>query len=310
MPEIGSAHEPGAGGPDELRRSMTEDGYLVVRGAVPAEDVRAVRQALVGVLAGAGLVEHSTGDMVAARDPQATVDVHGDPALFAQLYSLELLHRLPHHPRLLALASVLLGDGEVLVHPRPALRAVFPGTPHAIGATSAHQDLLGMQGTPDAYTTWLALTSCPRAGGVLAVAGGSHRQGLRPFLARAGDRVAGCDDAGLDGSWVATDLEPGDALVFHSCTVHRALPNGSAMVRLSIDARYQRAADPVCAATLAERADLPWDVLYQDWTEASAPYRRYWERLALSPVPLDLSLLTPPATAPAPTESAATRKAR
>lgn len=285
-----------------LREQVAGDGFAVVRGAVPAADVAALRAALVEVLAGAGLVrDEDAGGEVAPVDAAVPVDVHGDAPLFARLYSLEALHLLPHHPRLLALAGALLepsgGVGGLLVHPRPALRVVFPATPEAVAATPPHQDLLGMQGTPDAYTVWTAVSPCPRATGVLAVAAGSHRAGLRPYLAYPGARVAGCGAADLEGRWSAVDLAPGDAVVFHSLAVHRALPNRSHHVRLSVDARYQRATDPVCAATLAERADLPWSEIYAGWSERGAPYRRYWERLALRPVALDASLFAAPAGA-------------
>lgn len=304
---VAPAREPAAGDPEpaELRRQMAEDGYVVVRHAVPPADAGAVREAVAEVLQEAGLVRAGPDGTVLPTDPAARVDVHTDRALFPRLYGIEALHRLPHHPRLRALAAALLDladrADQLLVHPRPAIRVVFPGTPGALAATPAHQDLLGMQGTPDAYTAWVALTPCSRVAGVLAVAAGSHRSGLRPYAPSPGARVAGCEAGDLDGSWVAADLAPGDAIVFHSLTVHRALPNGPASVRLSLDARYQRVSDPVSAATVAERPDLPWDRLYEGWSEEGAPYRRYWERLPLDVVPFDPSRLARPAAPPAAT---------
>jgi ectoine hydroxylase-related dioxygenase (phytanoyl-CoA dioxygenase family) len=285
-----------AGDPGGLRARMAEDGYLVLRSVVPLDLVAALARQLTDVLAGAGLLPSGYDPMTGTGLREAPVggaDVHADRSLFRSLYKLEALHELPHQAALLALASALLAeDGEpsVLVHPHPALRAVFPGTPGPLGATPAHQDHLGMQGTADAYTIWVALTPCPVGAGVLAVAEGSHRGGLRPYQAVAGARVACCDPSDLEGRWVAADLAPGDVIAFHSLTVHRALPNRSAALRLSVDARYQRAGDPVCRMTLRELHDLPWDELYAGWSDAGR--RRYWEDLPLQIVEFDASILS------------------
>jgi ectoine hydroxylase-related dioxygenase (phytanoyl-CoA dioxygenase family) len=287
----------GAGDPDRLRAEAAERGYLVLRGVLPGDVLDELRSRLVEVLARAGLiVAPATGaaSTVLPADPAAPVDVHSDRPLFAELYSLEALHALPHHPCLISLAATLLGvEGDVLVHPRPALRVVFPGTPQPLAATPPHQDLLGMQGTADAYTFWIPLTRCPPEAGSLSLASSSHRGGLRPFLPYPGARVASCDAADLEERWVSFHVEPGDVIAFHSLTVHRALPNLAGQVRLSVDARYQRAGDPVCELTVGERGDLSWDDLYAGWSPSNDHLRRYWERMALDVVPFDASLLTP-----------------
>lgn len=283
---------------DVLRVRMEADGYLLLRGVVPLGAVAEVRGGIVEVLDQAGLVGAPKGDdrtgaaaVVPAR-AGVVVDVHGDAALFRPLYSLEALHRLPHHEAILGLAQALLGeDVEVLVHPRPALRVVFPGSGAFSGATPPHQDHLGMQGTERTFTIWIPLVNCPRSAGVLAVAEGSHRGGVRPYLALPGSRVAGCDASDLAGRWVAADLEPGDLLVFHSLTVHSALPNASPEVRLSLDARYQAADAPVCEATLGDPPHLNWDEVYTGWSAESSHLQRYWTRLATNVVAFDATRL-------------------
>jgi ectoine hydroxylase-related dioxygenase (phytanoyl-CoA dioxygenase family) len=273
-----------------LRARMAEDGYLVLRHVVPVDVVAGLSRALAEVLAGAGLVPAGYDPMAGEplTDGAAGTDVHADRELFKQLYRQEALHRLPHQPGLLELAGALL-DGEVLVHPHPALRVVFPATEGPLGATPAHQDHLGMQGTTHAFTIWVALSPCPVEAGVLTVARGSHRGGLRRYHPVAGARVACCDASDLAQDWVASDLQPGDVIAFHSLTVHRALTNRSGALRMSVDARYQRATDPVCRSTLRELPDLPWDELYAGWSEA-AP-RRYWEEVPLQIVEFNPSLL-------------------
>jgi ectoine hydroxylase-related dioxygenase (phytanoyl-CoA dioxygenase family) len=287
----------GSGDPDLLRAEAAERGYLLLREVLPADVLDDLRGRLVDVLDSAGLIALPAANAaceVLPADPAAPVDVHSDRALFAKLYSLEALHALPHHPHLISLAATLLGvEGDLLVHPRPALRVVFPGTPQALAATPPHQDLLGMQGTTDAYTFWIPLTPCPPEAGSLSLAASSHRGGLRPYLPYQGARVASCDAADLEERWVSFHLDPGDVIAFHSLTVHRALPNLAGQVRLSVDARYQRAGDPVCELTVGERSDLGWDDIYAGWSPAGDHLRRYWERMALDVVPFDASLLMP-----------------
>jgi ectoine hydroxylase-related dioxygenase (phytanoyl-CoA dioxygenase family) len=144
-----------------------------------------------------------------------------------------------------------------------------------------------MQGTTAAVTLWVALVDCPVESGVLALARGSHRDGVRPYRPLDGSRVAGCDESGLEGSWVADDLAAGDVIGFLSLTVHKALPNLSSSVRLSVDARYQSSAEPVCDATLTAPGDYSWDDLYSTWGPESQWLQRYWEQLPLETVPLD-----------------------
>jgi hypothetical protein len=272
---------------------MAAEGYLLLRGVLPVDQVAAVRAALVEVLCDAGVATRSTPPeegfaALVPADPGVAVDVHSDAALFRRLYALEGLHRLTHCDAVLDVARSLVGAGTpILVHPRPALRVVFPGTDEVSGVTPPHQDHLGMQGTEDTFTVWMALGRCPRGLGVLSVAAGSHRGGARPYAAVPGSRVAGCDASDLDEKWVCADLDPGDILVFHSLTVHRALANESSEIRLSVDARYQAAAEAVSAATLGDPPHMTWDEVYETWPEGSADLKRYWEKMATNVVPFD-----------------------
>ena len=54
------------------------------------------------------------------------------------------------------------------------------------------------------------------------------------------------DEDQLSGSWHTTDYEVGDALIIHSLTVHKALPNETdEHIRISLDNRYQSASDVI-----------------------------------------------------------------
>ena len=106
--------------------------------------------------------------------------------------------------------------------------------------TVAHQDRFYLPDDLPRWSVWLPLGSCPRALGPLAILPRSHTHGLLPH---AGDvewrqSVTVADDA----RWAASDLAPGDAIVFSCLTVHRALPNVSGgALRLSATLRYRAA---------------------------------------------------------------------
>ncbi len=277
------------GDPVGLRAALDRSGYLLLRGLLPAGELGELAGELAGVLVGAGWAEpvgHPGGPLLPTERARREA---GDPVaarvVGRALYCVEAAHRLPHHPRLLELFGTLLGPGPLLVHPHPACRAVLPEGPEGSRATPAHQDHLGMQGTRETFTAFLALRPCPLEAGPLALAAGSQLGGSRPYRSSPGSRVFGCDESGLEGTWVAGGLEPGDVLLFHSLTVHRALPNRSGEIRLSLDARYQGAGDPVSEISIRERADLPWETLYAGWSRTDL--RRYWEELPLEVVPFD-----------------------
>jgi hypothetical protein len=123
-------------------------------------------------------------------------------------------------------APVAGGHGSVL-------RAFSPaGGAHT---TPPHQEHAFIGGAPTAWTAWIPLVACPRALGGLAVVRGSHRAGLLPH---ADDR---CTEVPEHEPWACADYAPGDVLLVHCLTLHRALPNRdpAGRIRLSADFRFR-----------------------------------------------------------------------
>ena len=87
----------------------------------------------------------------------------------------------------------------------------------------------------------------PRTVGGLCLGVGSHRTGLRAHVEDGihesyilkGRMQKGVPPEQIPEEWASTDFAPGDLLIFHSSTVHWALPNHSDRVRLSLDTRAQ-----------------------------------------------------------------------
>jgi ectoine hydroxylase-related dioxygenase (phytanoyl-CoA dioxygenase family) len=273
-----------AGDGKALAARMARDGYLFVRGLVPPAEVAAVREDALAVVAEAGWLSAERARADAIANPRAACADPDDryvPVL-RRLYRREALHALKHHPAVVGLFESMLGE-DVLVHPMLIVRNIFPQRPEL--TTPSHQDFPHIQGTAETFAMWLPLSDCPTAMGGLTVAESSHAQGVREFRASSGaGAMEVCDP--LDGRWVGGDFAQGDAVIFHSMTVHRALPNTTDRLRQSIDARYQRLSEPVSEKSLDPYAGTgTWDEIYRGWRREDLQY--YWRELPLTFAPFD-----------------------
>lgn len=258
--------------PDVLRGRLAEEGCLFFRGLVPAADVLATRERTLAALERAGWLAPDA-DPEDAR-PGSKVVNEGDEDFFdayADLQAGEVFHALAHQPTLRSLLGSIMDD-DLLVHPCKIARISFPDNPR--GTTPPHQDFRYIQGTTDVLTAWLPLGSVPQDLGGLRVLRGSHREGLLPATWRA-DKAVGIEVDVDDGDpdWSSTDYEPGDVIVFHSLTVHGAMPNNTGTIRLSADYRYQSANEPLVPFSLKPHYHprIPdWPELVTDWRSLAA----------------------------------------
>ncbi|GAA0674404.1 phytanoyl-CoA dioxygenase family protein [Kitasatospora atroaurantiaca] len=267
-----------ADGP-RLRERFRADSFLFFRGLLDPQEVAGVRRAVLERL-------RSIGWLAEGNDPDAALPgevlhhdrgvMDGRPVIdpgwregYRAVQSLEALHRLAHDPGLRAVLALLLGE-RVVVHPRKIARISFPGL---VFPTPPHQDALFNQIPVDVLTVWIPLGDCPAELGSLRVLRGSANQGVRPVFSEhglGGESV----DVPLDApDWVGGDYRCGDAIVFHSRTVHMTPPNLGGAVRLSMDCRFQSADDPVKPAALMPHGysskQLPgWSDLTSGWRTA------------------------------------------
>ncbi len=271
-----------------LGRRMKREGYLFLKGLVPRQPILELRRQFLDIAAEAGWLRRGRPSDEAIAEPAAACS---DPEpehldVLRRQYALEDLHALPHHPALLGLFERML-SGPVLVHPVVIVRNVFPCSGEFDNTTVAHQDFPHVQGTTECFTAWMPLGACPTEVGGLAVAAGSHRRGVRDFgIAEDAGGMRVLDP--LVGCWAASDLEAGDVVIFHSLAVHKALPNRSARLRQSVDARYQRANAPTLDKHLEPYGDLlSWEEIYAGWKSDRLKY--YWRAQAPRTVPWDSS---------------------
>ena len=275
---------PLLGNPAALRERMDRDGFFYLRHLLPSAAVLDLRRQILeicqkhGWLApGAPLMEGIADASAAEIDVACQVGV--THLAYEEIYKLEAFHRLAMHPAIMGLMGELMGE-PVLAHPRHIARMMFPTKANA--PTPPHQDHVFIQGSKTVFTCWLPLGDFSEALGGLRVMRGSHKLGVLPLRAAegAGNRTVILD--GLDQAWSHGDFEAGDALIFHSLAVHRAVPNTlKDRLRLSVDYRYQAISLPVEEKSLLTHCNvLPWEEVYAAWPEAD-DLKYYWRQYPL-----------------------------
>jgi ectoine hydroxylase-related dioxygenase (phytanoyl-CoA dioxygenase family) len=267
--------------PDVLQGQVNSKGYALIRGLIPQDTVRSVLADVTNVLSNAKWLS-------AAFDPLDRVPEHGaaygDPdPIFKQVYqevfNLESFHALPHHSALRNAMKMLVGD-EVLVHPKPIGRLIFPNCERLV--VNAHQDYEFMGGDPEFFTVWIPLHDCPVELGPLRIVEGSHRFGIQKHQ-RENVYVPEIPvDAITGDEWVSGYVNAGDALIFHSLTVHAASPNVSEQIRISVDCRFQDARRALNPSNLvfAGESGKSWGKTYANWRSDRLKF--YWKSIPLT----------------------------
>ncbi len=269
--------------PEQLRARAAQDGYLFFKGLVDAAQLMQLRSEVTGLMADAGWLAAATQpiDAIAAPD---TAQIEGQAEymrVYNQLQRLENFHTFAHQPAILSMLEALFGETP-LVHARNIARMVYPqAVEHT---TPAHQDYLYIEGTENTWTAWIPLGDCPIEQGNLAILPGTHKQGMYPVhksLGAGGHRI---DTEALENQfeWRASDFEAGDVVLFHSLTIHRALPNLTQdRIRLSLDYRYQPLSEPVVEGSLLPHyGQQTWEQIYANWK--SEEFQYYWQKHALN----------------------------
>jgi hypothetical protein len=215
--------------PRQLRERMARDGYLLLRSALPAVEIREAADAVERILADGGWIDEKGN---AQHDPASTPYQERDPAYRAAAQA-PAFNRIPYLDQLHSLIQGLL-DYDVFSLPSKVLRATPPAAWITESGRYVHQDF-SYWGVNDMLTTWMPLMDVPRELGGLALLPGSQIGPPRPL------RVLTDDEPG----WATTDYRLGDVVIFHCLTAHAALPNKTDGLRRSADFRWQRTDEPV-----------------------------------------------------------------
>ena len=262
--------------PPALRSRMHRDGYLFIRDLLPADELAALRLGFLAIARDYGWVQKTTPmeDAIADQDGFCVEPTSEYMGVYRHMYALPQFHALQHHPALVDLLEKVL-DGPVLPHPRLIGRTIFPKRESF--TTPPHQDFIPIQGSAETITAWFPLHDLSSAKeGWLEVATGSHQGGVYEFQPALGAGGLAITDP-LEDTWIGGPFAQGDVLLFHSMTAHRGVPNTGESLRLSIDARYQRIADPIAPGSLLPHSQPnTWENIYADWPDENLQY--YWRQ--------------------------------
>ncbi|MCA9218192.1 MAG: phytanoyl-CoA dioxygenase family protein [Planctomycetales bacterium] len=216
-----------------IRESYDKDGFVVIRQLFDSPEVDNLR----------GNLERYIRDVVPHVPP---MDAFFEDAKTRQ--QIRMLPRMEKHDayfnELLTVGCIPgiareLNGGEV----DPLDAAYFNKLPVIGDATPPHQDGFYFHLQPcEALTIWLALDDADEHNGCIHYVRGSHRRGMRNHnRTQTVGFSHGIADYGTDDdvqNEVAACVSPGDAIVHHAMTIHRADPNTSSRTRRALGFVY------------------------------------------------------------------------
>jgi phytanoyl-CoA hydroxylase len=209
--------------PDVTQKAFRRDGYVVVRSFLDAEEVAEVYANLDRVIREV---------VPTLPSEQAFYEEKGNDSTLKQVQQLQkhnaYFGRLFSNSKFEQLAELLL-DGPV-----DGRNMQYFNKPPLIGkATPPHQDGYYFMIKPaEAVTMWLAMDDVDEENGCVRYVHGSHEWGVRPHgRTQTLGFSQGVTDYGIESdraNEVALPAQPGDLLVHHCMTIHRADGNVSA----------------------------------------------------------------------------------
>jgi hypothetical protein len=237
----------------KLRQVLEFNGYLYLRGAVDRDEVLAARNEVFNRLA------EAIEGIATGRSRRA--EIVGDlGAFWTSVSNGPALRRVTHGLRLRELMGMLYGEPArphdyLFLRPAPVGRA-----------TNLHYDFPFFAGGSERIVTcWVPLGEIPVTDGPLALVEGSNQFSdllgpIRGAAIDAGTAFSAVQSAAYQEQTrdtlgfirsrntrlLTADFQAGDVVVFGMFTMHGSLDNHSVVgrVRLSVDVRYQPAADP------------------------------------------------------------------
>lgn len=151
--------------------------------------------------------------------------------LMQSLLGSAQLHALLRHPNLQKLLQDLLSTREAVQY-GAIVRAMFPASAHQ---TPPHQEQFYLPNAKNLWNVWLPLFEIGLQDGAIALAQASNQGGLLTHV--MGENGFPSVPLVERTQWLASPMQPGDALLFQGLMLHRSLPNDGPWLRLSLDVR-------------------------------------------------------------------------
>ena len=240
----------------QIREDFDRDGFVILRDYLSAEEVADLNN---------NIERYKTEVLPTLPKDQAFYEVRGDTETIMRLQRLQIhdayFRDMYNSERFLGLAHHLM-DGA-----REASLQWF-NKPAEIGQlTPAHQDGYYFMLEPnEAVTIWVAIDKADEENGCVRYVSGSHLKGMRPH--QPSDVIGfsqGITDFGEEdtANEVAAIVEPGDVILHHCMTIHRADANESDRSRSALGFVY----DAERAVRDAARRDAYQKELKERWKE-------------------------------------------
>lgn len=203
-----------------LKKSFDENGYVFIPGFLTNEEVNQINLKL------KSFIEEKTASMPSGH---VMYEDHNDKSTLKQMQDLNLydsfFEKILLNSQFTEIASFLLEEkviGKTLEY--------FNKPPMIGKATPPHQDAYYFMIRPaNAVTMWMALEEVDEENGCVRYIKGSHLKGMRPHgRTQTKGFSQGITDYGKeDDVEIAFPAHPGDLLIHHSLTIHRADRNTS-----------------------------------------------------------------------------------
>lgn len=195
-----------------IRRRALERGYWFKRRLLDPAKLADLRRQVLEICTCRGWLEGRRGF---AYDAPEFVQLQ------VEVQTLASFDTLRADPGMRSALEVLLG-GAVCDRQGDVCRLLFPGAPEF--TTPAHRDQTFLKRDDEVWSAWIPLGDCTRQQGSLAMQPRSNHTLPVPGV-----------------RWRRFDFAAGDVLFVNSMTLHRALPNHSSDIRVSVDLRFCRA---------------------------------------------------------------------
>lgn len=204
---------------ETAKSEFDRDGFSIIRGFLSNDEIEQIESQL----------QDYIGNTLPLLPPGAAFyETKGDSASLFRLAGFEehssFFAKFGEQQRFMQLGRALLNDRILFQGVQ-----LFGKAPKVGGETPAHQDNYYFTLAPsDALTMWLAIDRSDSANGCVRFVPGSHKRGLLPH---GRGETFGFSMGLLDFSdedrakEISANLSPGDLVVHHCLTIHRADPN-------------------------------------------------------------------------------------
>ena len=232
------------GTPRFSAREITQyrrDGYVVARGIMGPRSVAACTAALSDLATGRLAARETVLMYEAGHDPATIAPEQREGAIRKYMDFVgdaPALEMAAMNRRLHALLDQLLGEGRVLFQ---EMALVKP--PHIGTEKPWHQDAAYFRLTDPGLIVgvWIALDPASRENGCMELVPGSHLDGTMPHQHENDfNRCRIVPQHVRAAERIAIEMQPGDALIFHSLLHHYTAPNASALRRQAVQFHYHQ----------------------------------------------------------------------